>query len=517
MLLNIFRHYLHASPRLWPRLVHICRKWRHIVFKSQQVLHLRLFCSSGTPISKSLYCWPPLPIVLEYGSSLALDPLSPEDEVNIITALKQSDRVNSISLTVTATLLDKLYAVERPFLELEDLILLSRDSQPLALPNTFLCSPRLRRLHLTGIRMPGLLQLLHSSRDLENLQLREALDSWSFSTDKFTDALSELTQLQSISLHFSSTTNQYLLPSLPSRHVVLPVLTSLKFQGLAKCLERLILRMDAPRLADIQVTFSDEFIYYLPNLGKFVDRIEMHKSHHQARILSSERAISISLTQHGASTCFTLRLLTERLNEPIFFMTCILSFFPAFLLNVDDLCISVTQASESTQEVGSYGERWQKLLKPFTGVKWLHLDVNNSTSSEILHALQGISWMPQTTVLPVLYKLYLPHLGPRHVPLSEAVVSFMTSRWRSGNPIGVEYVRLHRVSEPHGRGTSPCTVPLHYVLILLKQDLFLRQSPLAMRYSPMTSFSTSFDNIWTPLHDFGLFSHTYAEGGNRSY
>ena len=519
MLLNIFRHYLHASPHLWPRLVHICRKWRHIVFTSQQALHLRLFCSFGTPISKTLDCWPPLPIVLEYGSSLALDPPSPEDEVNIITALKRSDRVNSISLTVTATLLDKLYrdAVERPFLELEDLILLSQDSLPLALPKTFLCAPRLRRLHLTGIRMPGLLQLLHSSRDLEDLQLHEALGSCCFSIDKFTDALSELAQLQSISLRFSSATDPFLSRSPPDRRVVFPALTSLKFLGCAKYLERLVLRMDAPRLADIQFTFSDTFIYYLPNLSKFVDGIEMQKSHHQARILSSERAISISLTQHGASTCFTLRLLTERLNEPIFFMTCILSFFPAFLLNVDDLCISVTQASESTQEVSSYGERWQKLLKPFTGVKWLHLDVNNSTSSEILHALQGISWMPQTTVLPVLYKLYLPHLGPRHVPLSEAVVSFMTSRWRSGNPIGVEYVRLHRVSEPHGRGTSPCTVPLHYVLILLKQDLFLRQSPLAMRYSPMTSFSTSFDNIWTPLRDFGLFSHTCAEGGNRSY
>ena len=488
MLLNIFRHYLDASPHLWSRLVHICRKWRHIVFTSQQALHLRLFCSFGTPISKTLDCWPPLPIVLEYGSSLALDPPSPEDEVNIITALKRSDRVNSISLTVTTTLLDKLYrdAVERPFLELEDLILLSQDSLPLALPKTFLCAPRLRRLHLTGIRMPGLLQLLHSSRDLEDLQLHEALGSWCFSIDKFTDALSELAQLQSISLRFSSATDPFLSRSPPDRRVVFPALTSLKFQGLANCLENLILRMDAPRLADIQVTLSHTSMYYLPNLGKFVDRIEMHKSHHQARILSSERAISISLTQHGASTCFTLRLLTKRLSEQLFVMSSILSDFSAFLLNVDDLCISATQASESTQEGGIYNEQWQELLKPFTGVKWLHLNVNHSTSSKILCASQNISWLPQTTVLPALYKLYLPHLGPRHVPLSEAVVLFMTSRWRSGNPIGVEYVRL-RVSELHG-GTSLCTVPLHCLLILLKQDLFLRRSPSAMRYSPMTFF-----------------------------
>ena len=233
------------------------------------------------------------------------------------------------------------------------------------------------------------------------------------------------------------------------------------FRAYAECNPySLILRMDAPRLGDIQVTLSDKYIHDLSSLGEFVDRIEMHKSHHQARILSSERAISVSLTQHGTSTCFTLRSLTKPLSEQLFVMSCILSDFPAFLLNVDDLCISATQASESTQEGSFYGERWKELLNSFTGVKWLHLDVNDLTSSKILRASQDISWLPQTTVRPVLYKLYLPHLGPRHVPLSEAVVSFMTSRWRSGNPIGVEYVRL-RVSELHGRGTSPCTVPLH--------------------------------------------------------
>ena len=49
----------------------------------------------------------------------------------MIAVLKQSDRVSSITLTVTTSLLDKLYTIERPFLELEDLTLLSRDSMPL--------------------------------------------------------------------------------------------------------------------------------------------------------------------------------------------------------------------------------------------------------------------------------------------------------------------------------------------------------------------------------------------------
>jgi hypothetical protein len=173
VLLNIFCYHLDSSPRSWPRLAHICRKWRRIIFASQQALHLRLFCAPGTPVLKTLDCWPALPIVMEYGGSLALGPLSPEDEANVIAALEQSHRVRSISLTITTSLQHKLYVIERPFWELEDLILLSRDSVPPTLPSAFLWCPRLRRLHLTRIAFPPLVQLLHFSRDIVDLQLHE--------------------------------------------------------------------------------------------------------------------------------------------------------------------------------------------------------------------------------------------------------------------------------------------------------------------------------------------------------
>ena len=444
MLLNIFRYYVDASPRFWPTLVHICRKWRHIVFTSQHALHLRLLLSSGTPVLKPLDPWPPLPIVLEYGGSLSLDPPAPEDKVNIIAALKRSDRVSSISLTVTTSVLDKLYAVERPFLELEDLILLSRDSLPLALPNTFLCGPRLRRLHLTRIHMPGLLQLLHSSRDLEDLQLHEALDPWYSSLENLTDTLSGLAQLQSISLHFSSTTNRFLSPSPPDRRVVFPALTSLKFLGCAKYLERLVLRMDAPCLAEIQVTFSDTFIYYLPNLSKFVDRIEMQKSHHRARIVSSERALSISLTRPGAHhTCLNLRLVSKP-NEHLSVLFRILPRFSACFLNIEDLRISTARLS--SQDSPRSG-RWLELITLFTGVKWLHLD--GIDSANIARAIQKADSLHKT-VLPALHKLYLPQPGPPHSPLRKAVLSFMTSRWRSGYFIMVEYGRLYHLTSGPG-------------------------------------------------------------------
>lgn len=186
VLLEIFRYYLDASPRSWPRLVHICRKWRYIVFSSQQTLHLRLFCTHGTPVLKALDCWPALPIVVRYGGPPALDPPAPNDEDNVMAALKRSDRVSSISLTVTRSLLEKTFTIKETFSELEELFLLSRDNIQVTLPSAFLWGPRLRRLHLTGIGFPSL---------------------------SLTDTLSEMAQLQSLSLHFLPTTNRILMPS----------------------------------------------------------------------------------------------------------------------------------------------------------------------------------------------------------------------------------------------------------------------------------------------------------------
>jgi hypothetical protein len=121
-----------------------------------------------------------------------------------MAALKQSDRVSSISLTVTSSLLEKLSAIERPFSKLEDLVLLSRDSVPLTLPSAFRWGLRLRTLHLTRAAIPTLPELLSPCTGLVDLQLHKIPKLGYFSPDAFANALSRMTHLQSLSLHFLS-------------------------------------------------------------------------------------------------------------------------------------------------------------------------------------------------------------------------------------------------------------------------------------------------------------------------
>ena len=455
VLQKIFRYFLDVSPRNWPTLVHTCRTCRHIVFESQQALHLRLFCTHGTHVLKSLYCWPALPIVVQYGGSLEDDLPTQEDEDNIMAAFNQPHRVIFISLTVTAPLQERLSTIESSFSELEHLVLLSQDGvRRLIQPRGFRWGQwgtRLRSLHLTKIALPGLPQLLFSSRNLVDLQLHEVLDHSSISTEFLTIAFSGMTQLRSLSLHilppFSTSHFLSLLP--PMRRVALPSLTRFHFRGITSFLKGLVAGIDAPRLGDIEVTFPNESIFDLSELIEFIDRIKMHKSPRRADILSSEHNITISLTQPGAHTRFRLKLLCEPLTAQLSSMALICIEFSAFLFNVEDLRIHGKQPS--LQGNGPYDERWLlETVNSFKGVKWLQISGN--LSCNVVKALQRRHWRRES-VLPALHKLHVRQRTPCDASLREAIVALLASRRLFGHHIAVEYGNVLHSNKLRATGT----------------------------------------------------------------
>jgi hypothetical protein len=68
VLLEIFDRYeednLYFHTWWWETLVHVCRRWRNVVFASPRRLHLLLACNGGTPTRRSLDIWPPFPIAV---------------------------------------------------------------------------------------------------------------------------------------------------------------------------------------------------------------------------------------------------------------------------------------------------------------------------------------------------------------------------------------------------------------------------------------------------------------------
>ena len=410
VLLNIFRLYLYSSPQFWPALTHVSRRWRNIVFTSPLGLDLRLYCTYGTPVSKTLDYWPALPIVVQYGGA-ALDPPAPEEEDNIVAALKYSDRVNSIDLTISSPLLEKLFAIEMPYSELKELVIRSLDNVHLTLPSTLRWGTRLRRLHLTRVTFPAFPQLLSPSIGLVDLQLHEIPNAGYFSPEAFADALSEMTQLETLSIHFLSFPSRRIhlgLPLQSGERVVLPALTCLKYRGTSKYLDSFVARIDAPRLGDIDITFFNQPTIDASQLGRFIDRIET-TSLSQAEIQFSELAISISFTQPSGPTRFELRIPCEQLDWQLSSIAQICDHFSPFIFRIEDLRIKAIQPSNGQGVIDH--EQWLKLIHSFRGVKDFYVD--EKLVLDILFDL-GLVNGQHPTVFPSLRLLRVLEFEPKH-------------------------------------------------------------------------------------------------------
>ncbi|KAH9172658.1 hypothetical protein EDB89DRAFT_2069551 [Lactarius sanguifluus] len=448
VLLVVFGFYRVSSRWNWHRVAHVCQRWRLVVFASPRSLDLRLYCTPRTAVKNTIDCWPAFPIAIRCGRSQhakeGCEHLSPEDEDNVVAALQHHNRVCSIKLCLTNSLVEKLDSrVKEPFLELEDLVLRPIFGRHLFPSPPLRWSSRLRVLHLTDISFPSLPLLLSTSQNLVDLHLRtDTLRSPEFpSTWALVDALSGMTRLESLSLYthssaFLRTHAGVLLPS--GRRVVLPVLARLEFRGICKYLEDLVTEIDAPCLKKIELTFFNH-PGGLSQLGKFIYQIEAQRSYSRAEFRTDDpNYAAIRFDLSGCeSPHLLLRTRCKGLDMQLSSMAHICILLPPFLLGMRDL--GIITSSLSSDQVTVAGEKWLRLLRPFSGVERFY--VGGELAIDIMHALQQAEG-EFATVVPALHKLYVikePEL--LCAPLQAAIASFTTSRHLSGSPVKVVYRR----------------------------------------------------------------------------
>jgi hypothetical protein len=302
VLLEIFDFYLvdtrGYSARPWHVLVHVCQKWRYIVFASPRRLDLRLLCTERTPVSETLDVWPRLPIFVHYDGMI-----SHPNEESIIGICKRCDCVRKITLSCRAnSLLGRLStAMQVPFPELTQLeIVSSFDKSAPALPNMFLggSAPRLQKLTLVGIPFPALPKLLRSSHDLVNLHLSEIPIAGYISPEAMAACLSALTRLESFAIEFRFPAS---LPDRRSRRpppltrVVLPALTTLSFRGFSEYFEDLVARVDTPVLCHITTSCLNQLVFDIPQFSQFIGR---------TGAISLFKRVEIQLDDYGVGVYF---------------------------------------------------------------------------------------------------------------------------------------------------------------------------------------------------------------------
>ncbi len=290
----------------WQPLVHVCRRWRGLVFRSPRRLNLRLYCTPGTVSKKTLDVWPALPLLImddNISDEPEVIPDEPEaipDETEVMDdftfALEHSNRICQINLnfhSLTTSQFEKVWtAMQVPFPELTALTL---DSQPPpsetvpVLPDSFLggSAPRLRILTLLGIPFPGLQKLLLSATHLVELHLCDIPRSGYISPEEMVTCLSVLTSLERLSLEFESPhsspdqESRHYAPLRPTRSV-LPTLMAFSFKGVNEYLEDLLARIDSPRLYRLWIMFFNDIFFDTPQLIQFIGRTLTFKPPNEA-------------------------------------------------------------------------------------------------------------------------------------------------------------------------------------------------------------------------------------------
>ena len=166
VLLAIFYFYVDEASEIahskesveeWQSPVHVCQRWRSIVFGSPRRFNLRLGCTPKTPTRDLLNIWPALPLLIWGDDHYYLA----ESMDNISAVLEHSDRIRYIHLP-SSYLENSSATMQVPFPELTVLELYSNGKWMPVLPNSFLggSALHLQSLTLKGIPFPGLPKLL---------------------------------------------------------------------------------------------------------------------------------------------------------------------------------------------------------------------------------------------------------------------------------------------------------------------------------------------------------------------
>jgi F-box-like len=436
---SVARDDASSGPWKWHRLAHVSQRWRRLVFASPRRLDLQLVYTYKNPVRKTLDFWPDLPIAISYPSSYRR--LAPEDENNVIIALKHSERICELDLSISRTLWPKSdLSMRAQFPALERLRLRSQDKiRPLILPEQFLggCTPRLRDIHMASIAFPTLPMRLMSSEALVSLHLDEIPTSGYFSPEALADGLSVTTQLETLKIHFlPPNSHERSIDTLPQTRVALPVLTELEFKGNSEYIEDLVSRIDTPTLGQLSISFFEQPTFGIPRLSRYIGRTKELKSPCHTSVHLSEEELIVTHYSRSTSTSgnFKLQILCDELDRQVPLLIHVSRQLSDLVSDVERLSIEAyPQLSSWLEREEMDSAQWLELFRPFRGVK--RFDVTGSLVQSITLALEPVTGEMARIVLPALRDLYL--IDYKISPTS--IEQFIDARELYGRPVSVHY------------------------------------------------------------------------------
>jgi len=445
ILIEIFVHFVDQVKRnkAWHTLVHVCQRWRSVVFSSTNRLDLQLLCKARSRIRKSLDVWPAIPIVIS-DRRLQEAPISGVD--NVIAALEHHDRVRHIELWgVTHSLLGRLASViQEPFPELtflSFLLLGGRNAAPV-LPSPFFggSAPRLQRLHLKGVSFPSVLNLLVTATDLVNIDLWNIPYSGYVAAEEMVFWLAPMTRLKSLFLGFHSPQScpdpARRRPPPPTR-AVLPALTHLNYRGVSQFLEDLVARIDTPLLDNVEITFFNQLIFDIPQLPQFIRRLNKSKGFDQAYVIFQSRYVQVRLSSPAGTVdgvIFKLKISCKPSDWQLSSVAQVCDWLFTHGTTVERLHIREDAESSPQWHDDMENTQWIELLHPFSALK--DLSVSEELTPLVALALQES--VGASDVLPALQNIFFEGLEPSRL-FRKVIEPFIAARESSKRPVAAHY------------------------------------------------------------------------------
>ncbi|KAI9451524.1 hypothetical protein F5148DRAFT_543526 [Russula earlei] len=420
----------------WHTLVHVCQRWRHVVFESPRHLNLRLLYRGARPMSEMLDVWPVLPLVISQPHTLW--------EVcwrNVAVALESEHyhRICKIDLAVIERSdWERLAsAMQKTFPELTSLRFLLATNTGTPLPHSFLggSATLLRQLMMGRCSFPGIPKLLLSSNQLVVLFLWDIPNSGYISPQDLGTALSVLSRLETLGLGFQSPLYPASRPPPPLTRSVLPALTNLVFKGVHEYLEDLLAQIEVPLLSRLVITFFMDIIFVLPQLHRLISQVESFNSCDRAAVYTLDRAIRFTVYR-GTDQLPTLSLeiSCRELDWQLASLAQICSSSFPFLSTLVHLDIADWDIPQSHWKDDMETTQWLELLAPFTAMKDLRL--THQVAPHVCQALEELAGERVTEVLPALQNIFLKSLEPLG-SIPKYIEGFVAARSLSGHPVAV--------------------------------------------------------------------------------
>ena len=431
----------------WHTLVHVCRRWRNLVFISPRHLNVQLLCRPKRSVKKMLDIWPELPIcIYDYGFRV-------EVTDNDVAALKLYDRVSQIRLLNFSPITWGKYAplMQDQFPTLTHLYVQPYTPIKEVISDTFLgeYAPCLQGLLLDSVPFPALPTLLLSTTSLVRLTLWNIPHSGYISPESMAACISALTRLESLSLTFElprsdpGRASQIPRPPRPHTPTLHPALTDLCLGGAPEYLDDLVAHFDAPLLESIVITLFHREVLGISQLPKFVRRAEKLSAIDQATVVFGSDGVRVSITLPPDSLVETQRVDSNTLMIELACVEWELRL--SYLAQVCSLCLPTLspfqclkirvnpRAFPPWQDIeGGFDPQWLELLRHFNIVKELYLSKN--VAFAVAQALRELPAERVTEVLPALQTVFLAGLESFGL-VQEAMSGFSAARQLSGHHV----------------------------------------------------------------------------------